>query len=151
MKKRLSNLLIFFIISQLILISSTYVSAAEVSIIVNIQNESILSLSKADIKAIYLGKTHFWGKEEILPVLMSEGDPLTKAFLSNILEMDINKFKIYWLKKLFAEGVAVPPMLNSVDEIINHVKTKKGGIGFTPKELGRDKGVKTVANIDVGM
>jgi len=89
------------------------------------------SVSKAEMKSIYLGTTAFWHGVVPMKVYARPVDsPAGNALLSGVLGMNGQRFTAHWQsRELAGQGVA-PPMLHSVDDIAAQVKANPGAIGF---------------------
>ena len=91
-------------------------------------------LSKAEIRAIYLGEIRFVGGMPVRPIQYPEG-PVKDVFLSNVIGLSAKDYKLYWVKKLFQEGLTPPLVKTDPAEILNAVREDPWGIGYLPKEI----------------
>ena len=101
-----------------------------------IVNKKIIieSITKTELRKIYLGKTALWnGKIKTQPCLINAKTSLGRNFFEEVLDMPVEKFKRYWLRKVFSGYGAPPTSFNSVEEVIEFVSKKEGGIGFIPE------------------
>ena len=88
------------------------------------------SLTKRDIKEIFLGKKGQWQDiSQIRPVLMDEAEVL-KEFLQTYIKKTSNQYTNYWKKMLFT-GKGNPPIrFTSSAEVVAYVSKTAGAIGF---------------------
>jgi hypothetical protein len=63
------------------------VATADGFVVVTNKDSKVSSLSKAQLKKIYLGQKLYWeNKERILPVRLDDNAPTTKSFLVDICQ-----------------------------------------------------------------
>ncbi len=116
---------------------------ADILIIANPQAE-ISSLGRQKLKSIYLNQTATWpnGLEIKLVVLAEEGP--RQEFCRNIVGKDASQFERHWRRQLFI-GKGMPPLeLQTSAEVIKHVRTTPGAIGFIADRPPRPAGVVVV-------
>ncbi len=90
----------------------------------------VSQLSPADMESIYLGKKTLWESgKKIMPVLLNEDNPTTKAFIETVLNKTIDQYRSYWKRRLFSGGGAVPRSFSSSSELIDFVAKTPGAIG----------------------
>jgi hypothetical protein len=107
--------------------------AEQISVIV--AKESVLShLSKAEIRGIYLGEIRFMEGMPIRPLQYPEGN-IKDAFLSGVVGLSSKDYKLYWVKKIFQDGLTPPMVKADPSEIINLIGQDQWGIGYIPKEM----------------
>jgi ABC-type phosphate transport system substrate-binding protein len=112
----------------------TPVHAVE-SIAIIVNNDGPLThLSKAEVREIYLGEIRFVESIRIIPIHSPEG-PLKEIFLSTVIGWPSKSYKLHWTKKVFQEGLRLPPVKAHPEEIIEWVKEQPGAIGYVPREL----------------
>ncbi|MFZ3072737.1 MAG: hypothetical protein WA162_05815 [Thermodesulfobacteriota bacterium] len=86
----------------------------------------------SDIKEIYLGEKRFSDSVKLVPINYVEGR-LKNAFLKEVVGVDSKAYRLYWIKKVFQEGISIPPSMGSVSAIIEMVKTEKGAVAYVPE------------------
>ncbi len=107
---------------------ASFISAAEVSVIVNSANNNDISASQ--IKKIFLGKSKSFAdgnKVEVYSLPDSSND--AQVFRLNALSKSNSQYKSYWAKLAFT-GKGTPPKSISDSEMINTVKSNSNAIGF---------------------
>ena len=122
----------------------TPVHAVEsIAIIVN-ENGPLTHISKAEVREIYLGETRFVEGIRIIPIQGPEG-PLKESFLTIVIGQPSKAYKLHWTKKVFQEGISLPPVKGHPAEIIEWVKEQPGAIGYVPRKLlDGQSGVRTL-------
>ena len=116
-----------------LLCSSVNLHAEQVAVIVN-KDGPLSHLSKTEIRGIYLGESRFVGGMPVRPIQYPEGQ-VKDAFLLNIIGMSAKDYKLYWVKKLFQEGLTPPLVKTEPTEIMNAVREDPWGIGYLPKDF----------------
>lgn len=131
----------------LILIALTLLAnlifATDFAVIINKDNSQV-SLSKADVKNIFLGKKTSWADGSAISPVVQDGGDAHSAFLKNIVNKSSSQFNIFWKKALFT-GTGTPPKSVSGDAaVIDYIKNNPGAIGYVSSSSVND-GVKTLA------
>jgi ABC-type phosphate transport system substrate-binding protein len=104
-----------------------------IAIIVN-ETGPLTHISKAEVREIYLGEIRFVEGTRIIPINGPEG-PLKESFLYAVIGQSSKDYKLHWSKKVFQEGLSLPPVKVYPTETIEWVKQKPGAIGYVPREL----------------
>lgn len=88
------------------------------------------SVSKNDLKNIYLGKKSRWDcDEKIEAVTLSCGDTHS-CFLNDIVQKTPAQFGIYWKRVIFT-GKGVPfHKVDSEEEMVDYVQSTPGAVGY---------------------
>ncbi len=117
---------------------------ADVQIIAN-QGSSDDSLSKKDIKKIFLGKKTKWdnGKKIVLAT-MTKGDTHA-AFLKKYTGKTEAQFKNFWKKQVFTGKGQMPKKFADTEKVIEFVAKTPGAIGYI--DAGSDVG--SIKKIDI--
>ena len=92
----------------------------------------------SDIKEIYLGEKRFSDSVKLVPINHVEGQ-MKDAFLKNVVGMDSKAYRLYWIKKVFQDGVPIPPSMGNISAIIDMVKIEKGAVAYVPEGAVLDK------------
>ncbi|HZX35885.1 MAG TPA: hypothetical protein VFF54_05280 [Thermodesulfobacteriota bacterium] len=113
--------------------------AGDFVIIVN-PDGPLKNADAGDIKEIYLGEKRFADSVKLVPINHVEGQ-MKNAFLKNVVGMDSKEYRLYWIKKVFQEGIPIPPSIGNVSAIINMVKIEKGAVAYVPEGVADGKQV----------
>lgn len=116
-----------------LLCSSVNLHAEPVAVIVN-KDGPLSHLSKTEVRGIYLGEIRFVGGMPVRPIQYPEGQ-VKDAFMLNVIGMSAKDYKMYWVKKLFQEGLTPPLVKSDPTDIMNAVREDPYGIGYLPKEM----------------
>src|SRR3989337_1740197 len=106
--------------------------AGDFVIIVN-PDGPLKNANASDIKEIYLGEKRFADSVKLVPINHVEGQ-MKNAFLKAVVGMDSKAYRLYWIKKVFKDGVPIPPSMGNIFAIIDMVKTEKGAVAYVPEE-----------------
>lgn len=109
-------------------------SIAGMIIIVNKDNP-VVNISSAQLKQIYNGNLKLWDNgKKIVPVDLSETNPLTINFTKTILGVEMETRRKFWIEKLFA-GAGIPPRQEKDEaSVVSFVASEPGAIGYVKKE-----------------
>jgi len=123
--KKLSRILIFFL-----LLSMPLMASAELYVIVNVNNTTIV-VDKAQLERIYLLKAkRFENGDGVDPVNQPEGSSARETFNKLVMERSEQQLKYYWSRKMFAGGDKPPPVALTDEDVEEYVAGKDGGIGY---------------------
>jgi len=113
-------------------------ASQEIDIIVNGSN-NIKTLSKNELRQIFLGKIRVWPSGDEIEIATNvEEEGRLKEF-TRLIESTVLKFSRDWVR-ISLSGDAPPPVeVDSDDEMINFVSRKKGAIGFIGRAVSSDK------------
>lgn len=118
---------------------SSSLGADEIAVIVNAQGP-LVSISEADIRDIYLGKKRFVGGIKLIPIHTKQEDK-KERFLTALVGKTPREYTLYWLRLVFAEGLALPPLRDSDLEVVTLVQYQKGAIGYVSLDQVTGNGV----------
>lgn len=121
--------------------------AGQMAVIVN-ESGPLTGVTDNEIKEIYLGNMRFAGGVPLSPMNYSEG-AVKDAFLNSIIGMKSREYRLYWTKKVFQEGVQVPPAIDGFQAVITNVRKNVGAIGYVPLTALTDmSGIRIVRKMD---
>jgi ABC-type phosphate transport system substrate-binding protein len=115
--------------------------ASDYVVVVNKKN-TLSTLSKQQLKNIFLKKKHFIADQKLIPVNISANEPLRIEFEKSILGMDRQRLNSFWTKQHF-HGVSPPSTQSSTHALKLFVQNVEGAIGYLPKDL-LDNNLKVV-------
>lgn len=124
----LGLLILYFLLG-----GSAILHAEPVAVVVN-KGGPLIHLSKVEVRGIYLGEIRFVGGMPVRPIQYPEGQ-IKDAFLWNVVGWSAKDYKLYWIKKLFQEGLTPPLVKVDPTEILKAVREDPWGIGYLPKEI----------------
>ncbi|MDH4226496.1 MAG: hypothetical protein OEV59_01895 [Deltaproteobacteria bacterium] len=109
-------------------------AADDFVVIVNRKGPFASGVTADTVKKIFLGEKRFEGGVTLMPVNMQDGS-LKEAFLGKVVGMTQKDYKLHWVKKVFREGIDVPPTLHSSYEAVELVQREKGAIAYVPASV----------------
>lgn len=115
----------------LLLLLISYNLSAEEHVVV--ANKTMKTLSKSQIKAIFLKKMRIVDDIKVVPVALQARDPLRTNFEHKILKMNFVRLKSYWTKQHYL-GHRPPLSMKSQASIKAFVKKVDGAIGYIDKK-----------------
>lgn len=128
----------YILILYCLLSAASFTWSQEIVMVTHPQTK-ISTLSKSEIKRIYLGKSNYIQNTELKVINQSQKSPLSQIFLKQYLKMNQQKFIKWWLKQQII-GRARPPILTNNDqEVINNVLKETNIIGYIDKKNLTDK------------
>ncbi|HTN43935.1 MAG TPA: hypothetical protein VMN77_09095 [Nitrospiria bacterium] len=133
---KIRGLILSLLILGGLLCSALTAYAEQIAVVVN-KDSPLSRLSKTEIRGIYLGEIRFVGGMPVRPIQYPEG-PVKDVFLSNVIGMSSKDYKLYWVKKLFQDGLKPPLVKGDPAQILNAVQEDPWGIGYLPKKYLRD-------------
>ena len=110
--------------------------AADLYVIAN--NAS--TISGADVREFFLAEKQNPGTQ-IVPF---DNASAQKEFLDKIMKMDSAKYKEFWSKKVFRDGVNPPSTKSNDADVIAAVKASAGGLGYVSSP---PSGVRIVSSL----
>ena len=120
---------IFLMLVMLCLGSTT--SFADVLIIAN-KNVSEDSISKEDVKNIFLGNTVKWKDKSSISFVILKND-VHRAFLKEYIKRSSSQYGNYWKKMVFTGKGRQPRAFETEKELIRYVAETDGAIGYINK------------------
>jgi len=107
-----------------------------------ISNRNLQTISKSQIKAIFLKKITIINDTKVIPISLGTKDPIRTKFEKKILKMSFIRLKNYWTKQHYL-GHRPPISMQSQESIKKFVQKVQGAIGYiNAKKL--DKSVKEI-------
>lgn len=137
------TLLKYSISGFILLILLCSAAAAESVLIVNnsVQNTSI---TKEDVKLVFLGKKKKWDNGDRIRLGALKSGEANEAFLDEYVDKTPSKFASFW-KIAIVSGTALPPKFFETEaELVEYVKDESGAVGYISSETPHE-GVKELA------
>jgi ABC-type phosphate transport system substrate-binding protein len=133
--------LIAGLICAVLLAGALRAAPAEGPVVIANQDVPLDSLSAAELKDIYTGKTAYWpgGQSVVIVVLAGHTD----AALKEISGMDASQFKTFWQRLVFSGRGQLPKNAEDAEALVALVATTKGAIAIAPAGAAL-KGVKVI-------
>ncbi|MEP6990325.1 MAG: hypothetical protein ABJA80_05280 [bacterium] len=94
----------------------------------------VSNLSFAELRRIFLGEQQYWSDRSKVTLLVRAPTAYERSMvLDRIYKMDEDRFRQYWIGKMFrAEVAAGPKIVYSSDMALNLISSIRGSITFVP-------------------
>lgn len=127
---------------------SANAATAGFKVIVN-QSVTLAEIPKAEIKQIMMKKvSRFSDGTGAAPVDQPSSSPVREAFSRDILGRSTSAVTSFWQRQIFS-GKAVPPPTAANDaEVIAHVGSIPGGLGYVSEDAKLPESVSEVRLVD---
>lgn len=110
------------------------------------KESNINSITKKDLSRIFLSKTKRFPNGEKSITIELSNVKYQSIFYKKVSNKNLKQLKKYWLKMIFT-GLAMPPKkVNSIQELINFIKSNPNAISYIPIENVTDT-TKTIMEI----
>lgn len=108
-------------------------SSQAIAIVVNTASP-VTNLSFAELRRIFMGEQQFWPDRSKITLLVRAPTARERSVvLHRIYDMDEERFRQYWIGKMFRSEVAAgPKIVYSSDMALNLVSAIRGSITFIP-------------------
>jgi ABC-type phosphate transport system substrate-binding protein len=123
-KRGISILAMFVIISGV----TTAASAASYEVIVN-KNVPSDSLSKVDLRSIFLGEKIKWNNNKYIKIVLPEDGFVFKDFLQSVVGKTPSQFNKHWMNQVFTGKASMPPEVDET-KIVDFVASHANCISF---------------------
>ncbi|MCP4352991.1 MAG: hypothetical protein GY795_46670 [Desulfobacterales bacterium] len=117
--------------------------------VIIICNKSVAenSLTRQNIKNIFMGKKTRWNDDRKIIFVIMKGSEVHKTFLQKYVEKDAFLYNNYWKKQVFIGRGKPPKSFKTEESLIDYIAGTKGAIGYISS--GADKDLGTVKVISV--
>ncbi len=122
-------------------------------VVVANKNNQVSSLTKSEVKKIFLGKKRFWNTGVSVETcdLVETGVRSSKTararFSRQFLGKDLVKLKSYWIRMIFSGRGHPPVSFDNAGDVIKFVARDEGGIGYLyPADVTDDVKTLTITN-----
>ena len=106
------------------------------------------SLSKVEIKNIFLGnKTRWKNKKRIVIVIYSQA-PNSNTFLKKYVGKTFIQYRNYWKKQIFTGKGNMPLTTNNITNILEFISKNEGTISFVPANTICPDNVKIISIVN---
>lgn len=130
---------VYVLVIALLLGGASQAFAADIQIVCN-ENIPVDSLTKKELRDIFLGKTIEWENEEKVTLAIVKDKALHKTFLKEYISMTPSKFRTYWKQMIFTgKSSSSPKPLKTEDDLVKFVAETEGAIGYVSSEIQADE------------
>lgn len=137
------------IASILFMIVSSWSEVRQIAIVAR-QDFPNNTISKEELRSIYLGEIQILRGFRIAPIDQPHRQPIREAFLSQILQMTRDQYLDYWNKRLYQKGGLTPLLEENSQKVLEAVQEKAGALGYVwLEDVNRQGKVKVLLTIDL--
>ena len=142
-----ANILISCIVLTLVPVKSY---AIEMLFIVANVNDQEQTLTKRDIKNIFLGELRtFPSGEAAKPIVQAIGSQSRLLFMDKIINKTESKWRAHWARLLFTGKGTPPEEISNKNELLEMVSKNKGAVGYFVGNRMESDGVKVLMALPV--
>lgn len=128
----LSSLVWFFVILWTL---TDNLNAAEPYVLIANKNVAANSLSRVDVKAIFLGEKTRWSDGKPIKIVILKNGSVHSDFLSRVVDKTPYQFQNYWKKMMFTGKAGMPLSFEEVQSLVDFVaEHHPGAVGYVPAE-----------------
>ncbi len=137
------NLIFIFVMFVALLVVTDSTASAKIKLIVN-KSVTIDSISKNDLREIFMGKKTRWSNNEKIRFIVLNSGKNHKTFLKNFIRQSPSQFQLYWKRQLFTGKGRLDNVTDSEEHIVEFVANTQGGIGYVSTDTATE-GVKIIS------
>ncbi len=131
------------LMSIFLLLAASCVAAADVAVVVSVDNASAVSTD--DLKRIFLGKQKkYSGGDSIELILQNASNTLDGEFNEKVLSRSPKQMKAYWSKLIFTGKGSEPKRVAGDADVVAAIAASPNAIGYVEPASVNDS-VKVVA------
>jgi ABC-type phosphate transport system substrate-binding protein len=94
------------------------------------------TLTKTDVRAIYLKRRLLWGDgQPIIPINREAGSDARELFSERVFGQDSRRLASYWNQRYFEAGEFPPATLASEEAVVRFVSENPNAIGYVTREV----------------
>ena len=102
-------------------------------VIVNV--ETVDTISRSDIKKIYLSKKRWWSDGRKIRVVSYFNDKVGNNFTTNYLNRSLSQVILYWKQLMFTGRASMPIEVKHSDDMIKAIVENRDAIGYIDESL----------------
>lgn len=119
------------------------VAAAPFKVIVNEANAAV-SVSKEELRGIYMGKSSNWRTgQKAAPIDLVADSHTREGFSESVLGKSVSAVLSHWQRQIFSGKGVPPPEVSSDQEVASFVRRNPGAVGYVSDAASVD-GVRVV-------
>ena len=101
-------------------------------------------LDEDTLQKIYLGKVVEVNGRAVIPVNLSKGSVVRKAFMEQILTQDDDKFIAYWTVRRYIGKGTPPREFDTIEQQLAFVRSTPGAVGYVDQSADVRQGLRTL-------
>ncbi len=100
------------------------------TIVVAADHSDLASLSKSEVRQLYMGNTNNAGGYKVTLLDMPEGSTLRKSFYSRVAGKNESQLKSYWARMIFTGRGTPPRQVGGPMEMVRSLKADPHALGY---------------------
>jgi ABC-type phosphate transport system substrate-binding protein len=88
------------------------------------------SLSKAELRAIFLGEKVKWDNRKYIKIAFLDEGEASKDFLQGVVGKTPSQYDNHWQKMVFSGKGAMPQSFAEISKVVGYVAAHPGAVGF---------------------
>ena len=134
----------------MLLFTSLSAKPAQAGDIIFICNPSVSdsSLSKKDVKEIFLGKQRRWSDNKEITLVLLKDFKAYNAFVKKYINRTSDQFKTWWRTRIFSGQAGILQSFNSEKKLMEFIAETKGAIGFVNAQSPIPNSLKVIQITD---
>ena len=88
------------------------------------------SLSKSEVKDMFLGKKNKWNSDQVVVLSVLRGGNVHEEFCQEYTGKTASQFDAYWKSLVFTGRASMPRSFKSEEDLVKYVSITKGAIGY---------------------
>jgi hypothetical protein len=101
-------------------------------------------LSEETLQKIYLGKVVEVNGRAVIPVNLTKGNVVRKAFMEQVLTQDDEKFIAYWTVRRYIGKGTPPREFDTIEQQLQFLRATPGAVGYVDASIDVTRGLKMV-------
>jgi ABC-type phosphate transport system substrate-binding protein len=135
------HLLATALLAVLCVCSALSLAAGGVTVVAHVDTPL---LNEDTLQRVYLGKIVEVNGRPIIPVNLTKGSTLRKAFMEQVLTQDDEKFIAYWTVRRYI-GKGTPPLeFATIEQQLQFVRSTPGAVGYVDETADIRQGLRTL-------
>ncbi|HYG62461.1 MAG TPA: hypothetical protein VEL74_07755 [Thermoanaerobaculia bacterium] len=133
----------------LVPVAARRAAASEFYVVIVNQENPLSVLPASEVSRIFLKRSERWPNGElILPIDLPEGSPVRESFSKEVHDRSTAAIRAYWQQLIFSGRGLPPPEKASGADIVEYVRSHRGGIGYVSVRTSLGAGVKVLKVTD---
>jgi ABC-type phosphate transport system substrate-binding protein len=133
------------LLALLVPVAARRAAASEFYVVIVNQANPLSSLPAAEVSRIFLKRSDRWPDGElILPIDLREGSPVRESFSKEVHDRSTAAIRAFWQQVIFSGRGLPPPEKETSADIVEYVRSHRGGIGYVSVRTPLGAGVKVL-------
>jgi len=109
-----------------------------------VANVDTPALNEDTLQKVYLGKVVEINGRPIIPVNLTKGNVVRKAFMEQVLTQDDDKFIAYWTVRRYIGKGTPPREFATIEQQLEFLRATPGAVGYVDESADVKQGLRTL-------